>query len=127
MQRPALVALVACLALVAAACTAGSSPSGGSGASSPGAAVRSGDVALPPVVLDPILADAATRTGLPAEALVIQVAEPRTYSDGSLDCPEPGMMYTQAIVEGYQVVIAAGDDVLDYRGSDPGVFRLCTQ
>jgi hypothetical protein len=48
-----------------------------------------------------------------------------TFSDGSLDCPEPGMSYTQALVDGYQVEIEAGDETLDYRVGAGGSFRLC--
>jgi hypothetical protein len=129
-RRPLVVlATVLVLASVAAsACTAAGPGTGSAGPASPVAsgATDSGDLGLPPEVIDPIVADAVARTGLPPDLLVIQTAEPRTYGDGSLDCPEPGMMYTQAIVEGYQVVIASGEGTLDYRGSAPGVFKLCT-
>jgi hypothetical protein len=30
------------------------------------------------------------------------------WNDGSLGCPEPGMMYTQALVNGYWLIIEAG-------------------
>ena len=36
-----------------------------------------------------------------------------TWSDGSAGCPEPGMMYTQALVPGYRIVLQAGDRVLN--------------
>ena len=52
-------------------------------------------------------------------------ADAVTFSDGSLDCPEPGMSYTQALVDGYQVEIEAGDETLDYRVGAGGSFRLC--
>jgi len=80
---------------------------------------------LPAAVLDPILADAAQRTGLPQNALEVALAEARTWPDGSLGCPQSGMAYTQVLVDGYQVIVQAGDRTLDYRGSGPGRFRLC--
>ena len=57
--------------------------------------------------------------------MTIVSAHAETFSDGSLGCPEPGMMYTQALVDGYQVVVEANGTQLDYRGSGPGQFRVC--
>jgi hypothetical protein len=117
--------------VVLAACTAGggaNSPSGGPSASSgdgsgePGA---SGNAALPASITDPIVADAAARLRVDAPAVTIVDARTQTFSDGSLGCPEPGMMYTQALVDGYQVIVEANDTRLDYRGSAPGRFRIC--
>jgi len=52
--------------------------------------------------------DLARRLGLPA-AEVVLVRESRvTWSDGSLGCPRKGMMYTQALVPGMQIVLEAG-------------------
>uniref|UniRef100_A0A7C1JTD7 Uncharacterized protein n=1 Tax=Caldilinea aerophila TaxID=133453 RepID=A0A7C1JTD7_9CHLR len=76
-------------------------------------------------LLEAILADAATRTGLERNALVVLQDEAVVWSDGSLGCPEPDMMYTQALVEGYHVIIQAGDRQLDYRASRSGFFKLC--
>src|SRR5690606_11134646 len=50
---------------------------------------------VPAGILDRIVADAAVRAGTdPAEITVIR-GESVTWPDGSLGCPEPGMMYTQ--------------------------------
>ncbi len=35
------------------------------------------------------------------------------------------MAYTQALVDGYHVVIVAGGEELDYRVGSGGSFRLC--
>lgn len=82
-----------------------------------------GDV--PEDLLDAILADAAQRSATPAESLEVVTAAAVTWSDGSLGCPEPGMFYTQALVDGYQVVIDTGEQQLDYRVGSGGSFRLC--
>ncbi len=58
-------------------------------------------------------------------ALTLVRAQAVTWSDGSLGCPEPGMSYTQALVEGYWIVLDAGDQTLDYRASASGAFKLC--
>jgi hypothetical protein len=71
------------------------------------------------------LADAAGRTGLAPDALRVLSAEAVTWSDGSLGCPQPGMMYTQALVPGYRVRIEAGAQVLDYHAGRSGAPALC--
>lgn len=81
---------------------------------------------LPPErLLAPVLADASKRTGLPTSELVVTHAWRRTWNDGSLGCPQPGMYYTQALVPGWQVIVAAGERSLDYRLSDRGFFIVC--
>lgn len=81
---------------------------------------------LPPErLLAPVLADASKRTGVPTGELVVTNAWRRTWSDGSLGCPQPGMHYTQALVPGWQVIVAAGERSLDYRLSDRGFFMVC--
>lgn len=62
--------------------------------------------------------DAAARAGVDPDAITVLVAERVEWSDGSLGCPEPGMMYTQAIVPGYRVVLDAAGDQLHYHGAD---------
>ena len=89
----------------------------------PSSAALLGEV--PAEVLDPILAAAAEGAGLAREDLEVIRAEQVTWPDGSLGCPEPGMAYTQALVDGYHVVIVAGDEELDYRVGSGGSFRLC--
>ena len=85
-----------------------------------------GDHLLPPEhLLAPVLADAAERTSLPVEDLVVEGAWRRTWSDGALGCPQPGMYYTQALVPGWQVILRAGEQTLDYRLSDRGLFFPC--
>ncbi len=113
-------------------------PPPGSPSERPAASVPAGAATLPPsgapvtgevpeAVLASILEDAARRTGAdPATAKVVR-AEAVTWSDGSLGCPEPGMFYTQALVDGYWVVVELGGVTLDYRVGSRGAFRLCEQ
>ena len=76
-------------------------------------------------VTEAALADAARRSGLERGALKVLSAEAVTWSDGSLGCPQPGMMYTQALVPGYRVRIEAGGQVLDYHAGRSGQPALC--
>lgn len=75
--------------------------------------------------VDAALAEAARATGLPASQLKVIDAAAVTWPDGSLGCPLPGMMYTQALVPGWRVRIQAGSRVLDYHGSARGNLVLC--
>ena len=70
-------------------------------------------------------ADAAKRSGLPPAQVQVVKAESVTWSDGSLGCPRPGMLYTQALVPGYRVQLRVGSEVWNYHGSERGVMALC--
>lgn len=80
---------------------------------------------VPEGLLDEIIADAAGRLDVEASELVVVRAETVTWPDGSLGCPEPGIVYTQALVPGYRVVLEADEQQLDYRVGRQGSFRLC--
>lgn len=70
-------------------------------------------------------ADAARRSGLAPEALELISAEPVTWRDGSLGCPEPGRFYTQALVPGYRVRLRGPGGEMDYHASVRGALVLC--
>jgi hypothetical protein len=80
---------------------------------------------VPQAILDPILKEAAVLAKVDREQLVIVRAESVVWNDGSLGCPEPGMMYTQALVNGYWIVIEAAGKKYDFRVGSGGSFRLC--
>jgi len=80
---------------------------------------------VPQRILDPILKEAAALAKVAQEKLVILRAQPVVWNDGSLGCPEPGMMYIQALVSGYWVVISAAGQTYDFRVDAGGRFHLC--
>jgi hypothetical protein len=80
---------------------------------------------VPKGILDPILKEAASLSSVAREQLVVVRAEPVVWNDGSLGCPEPGMEYTQALVNGYWVLIRAINKTYDFRVGRDGSFRLC--
>jgi hypothetical protein len=80
---------------------------------------------VPQRILESILNEAATLAKVPREKLAIMRAESVVWNDGSLGCPEPGMMYTQALVNGYWVVINAAGKTYDFRVDAGGRFHLC--
>lgn len=71
------------------------------------------------------LADAAKRTERDVSTLKVLSAEAVTWLDGGLGCPEPGVMYTMALVPGYRIRIQAGAEVLDYHATRRGYWVLC--
>ena len=58
---------------------------------------------MPRAVRHAVVADAASRFQVAEDAVVLASAEQVTWSDGSLGCPKPGVMYTQMLVQGYRV------------------------
>ncbi|MCW5849829.1 MAG: hypothetical protein KIT87_07075 [Anaerolineae bacterium] len=62
---------------------------------------------------------------LKEEDIRVLMAVEMTWNDGSLGCPEPGMMYTQALVPGYRIVLESGGVQYDYHGAKTGKPRLC--
>jgi hypothetical protein len=129
------VALVACTASPGTAGPSGTAGSSGAGQSGrpvvtaiPSSSSSTGAGSTWPVDqarLDHVLDLAAAESGLGRTTLVIVSAEAVTWNDGSLGCPKPGVMYTQALVDGFRVVVAAGDRQLDYHMSQTGQPRLC--
>ena len=82
---------------------------------------------VPEALLAEIMADLVARTGVDLAAITVVRGEVVTWGDGSLGCPQPGMNYTQALVDGYWVVLEAGGTEYDYRASNRGYFILCEQ
>ena len=76
-------------------------------------------------IVAPALDDLAERVGAPAADIEIVSAEEVTWPDGSLGCPEPGMSYTQALVDGSKVVLRYEDRVFVYHAGDDDQPFLC--
>jgi hypothetical protein len=79
---------------------------------------------IPDVVWAAILADLEHQTGGSSEPDVVS-AMAVTWNDGSLGCPEPGQSYTQALVDGYQVVVEVDGERYDYRVGSGRSVKLC--
>jgi hypothetical protein len=76
-------------------------------------------------LFDAIVADAASRAGVDRSAFTVATAAAVTWSDSSLGCPEPGMVYMQALVPGYHVILEQAGTQYDYHADRRGNFRLC--
>ena len=80
---------------------------------------------VPDALLDSIMADLEGRAGADRSQFTLMRAESVIWNDGALGCPEPGEMYTQAVIDGYHVVIEYDGEENDYRATEGGYFKLC--
>jgi len=154
MSRTSLLAIVAVALLLAACAAPGASalPSDdepGPSTSLPSSTEPSGSASRPPFQTAPPLPSGAIG-GVPADVpddvwsailedlgrrldtldtgdVELLTAEAVTWTDGSLGCPEPGQMYTQALVEGYRIIVEAGGAEYVYRIGSGASVRLCEQ
>jgi hypothetical protein len=80
---------------------------------------------VPSDIIEPIVAQVAAEAAVAIDQVEIERAEAVTWRDGSLGCPEPGVMYIQVLIDGYWVVLRVGDQTYDFRVGSQGDFRLC--
>ena len=134
------VAPAVALAAALAACAApGGTPASGSadpGASRPafetappsaGVDVAEGPAGLPPAAWTAILEDLERRLDRPIVDPTVVRAVATTWNDGSLGCPVAGQMYTQALVDGFHVILEADGEQFDYRVGGTSDVRLCEE
>jgi hypothetical protein len=72
-----------------------------------------------------VVADAARRFKVAESGVVVARAEQVTWPNGALGCPEPGTMYTQALVPGFRVVARTSSGELLYHTDTLGNVRNC--
>lgn len=61
---------------------------------------------------------------LPTRRIVLEDIQPVTWPDSSLGCPQPDIQYQQAQVNGYRIVLTAGQNTYIYHTDFDRVF-LC--
>ncbi len=69
--------------------------------------------------------DLAAQLDLDISAIEVVSSTAVTWRDGSLGCPRPDMMYTQALVPGYRILLQADGREFAYHTNDSGYFILC--
>ena len=82
---------------------------------------------LPTAILHMVRTEAARLADVSVDEVGVVAATQVTWNDGSLGCPLPDEMYTQAIVSGYQIIVKAGEEEYDFRVASDGDFRVCEQ
>ncbi|HET7092608.1 MAG TPA: hypothetical protein VFI22_03995, partial [Thermomicrobiales bacterium] len=75
--------------------------------------------------LDAVLADAASKFGVPVDQIDIVTNEPREWPSAALGCPQPGELYAQVITPGYVVLLQSGDRRIEYHLDSRGNFVDC--
>ncbi len=78
----------------------------------------------PPPPVTGAIADLARRLGIGAADVEVASVEAVEWPDGSLGLPEPGMMYTQAIVPGYRIVLAAQGRSFEYHSATGAAVKF---
>lgn len=71
------------------------------------------------------IADLATNESVEPDAVTVAGYHEVTWSDGSLGCPEPGMMYTQALVPGSLLVLESNGELFSYHGANGKPYKFC--
>lgn len=69
--------------------------------------------------------DLAKRLSIAIESIEVLSFEDMVWPDGGLGCPQPGMAYTQVMVEGYRIVLQYQGQVYAYHGGGSGPPFLC--
>jgi len=69
--------------------------------------------------------DLSERLGIPITLIELVKIEEVTWRDGSLGCPQPGMLYTQALVNGSLIQLMHKETVYQYHSGKGGPPFLC--
>ena len=80
--------------------------------------------APPATVVDAVTADLVERATLQAEDVELVRSEAVTWSDGCLGAAEPGEQCTQALVPGWALWLAVGDQAYRYHTDDTNIVRF---
>ena len=71
------------------------------------------------------VADLAASEGVGEDTIEVVESRQVTWPDGAVGCPEPGGMYTQALVPGYRIVLAVDGVEVTYTGGEGRVPARC--
>ncbi|HET8738972.1 MAG TPA: hypothetical protein VFO17_04485 [Acidimicrobiia bacterium] len=83
---------------------------------------------VPEEIMNRLIGDLRDRLSDPdltLEDVEVVRAEAVTWPNGALGCPEPGLSYTQALVEGHHVELKVGEQTFDYRIGSVDNIKLC--
>lgn len=69
--------------------------------------------------------DLAERSGVEPDSVSIVQARAVTWRNGALGCPEEGMMYTQALIHGFYILLSDGEAEHAYHAGRNGKPFFC--
>lgn len=72
-----------------------------------------------------VVNDLATRLKVTSDTVIVNSVNETAWGDSSLGCPEPGKVYTQAVVGGYKISLTQGDKTYLYHTGLQERFVLC--
>lgn len=76
-------------------------------------------------IVQAAIQDLAARLDVSEQDIEVTEVRDVQWPDGALGCPEEGKMYTQAVVDGTQVLLGVDERVYDYHAGADGVPFLC--
>jgi hypothetical protein len=76
-------------------------------------------------VVDKAILDLVKRTKSSRQDIDVIVDEAVTWPDGSLGCPQPGLFYNQALVDGSRVLLEVDGRLYAYHAGSDGEPFLC--
>lgn len=79
------------------------------------------------VEVESAIADAAERFDVDPMVVAVAGALRVTWSNGAIGCPEDGMMYTEALVDGYLLTLEVDGQRVAYHGAAGQPPFLCQQ
>ena len=71
------------------------------------------------------VAELAARLGVDPAAITTVAVEAVTWRDGAIGCPQPGMNYTQALVDGVRVILEVDGKRYQYHAGGARPLFLC--
>ncbi|QBX55436.1 hypothetical protein EXE58_08205 [Nocardioides seonyuensis] len=78
-----------------------------------------------PAVVRDAIADLAERQGVDASAISLVAREEVTWRDGSRGCAQPGMSYTQALIDGSRITLRLDGKDYEYHSGGSQPPSLC--
>ena len=80
---------------------------------------------VPDSILSAAKKELAGKLNVDADLIDVKESMFVVWSDGSLGCPRPDEVYTQAEEPGYRIILEYEDREYDYRASERGYLFLC--
>ena len=76
-------------------------------------------------LVDQAVADLATRLKIDASKISTLSAQAMSWPDGSIGCPQPGMVYTQVMVDGALIHLSVNGTAYSYHSGGSRAPFLC--
>jgi hypothetical protein len=93
------------------------------------ATIQSQRPATPPAELASLITaiarDLNRQTDTPMDEIIYLAAEPMTWPNTGLGCPDPDLAYAEVIVEGYLITMAVGERTFDYHTDTGANYVFC--